>query len=154
MATVSSSSSRFEQLLTSILAVVLLIAILGGIVLSAVQLGPTEPNTGLYLLNTDGIAAGYQTDLTTGETGRVVVGVQNNEGQTESYTLVAHFPNREITRSSFTLDNGESEEITVEYTPQQVNDDRVVFELYRGGVSSESYRGVDLKLTVNEPSTG
>lgn len=153
MGVVSSSESRFEQIATRLLAVTLLLAILGSILLALVPLGPTEPNTELYLVNMDGTAAGYQTELTPGETGQVVAGVRNDEGQTHSYTLVTRFPNREIDRSSFTLGYGESWNTTVEYTPQSVDEDQVVFELHRDSISNEPYRYTVLELSVNTSST-
>lgn len=144
------SALRFA--LTTVLAVALLVS-LGGAAYVAVNPPETgTPYTELYVLNEQGVAADYPTNLSVGEEGTVLVGIANDEHETVEYELVVGTEQRTIERQSITLGDGESTERRVGYAFDEPGATVVRFQLYRGSASSDGEPYRQTRLIVNVTS--
>jgi uncharacterized membrane protein len=133
--------------LTAFLAIVLVIAIFGT-VLIVVLPQPGKPFTELYLLGPGGNASKYPTNLTVGQTSNVTVGVVNHENANANYTLVVRLDNATVATRSFNLANNEKWENAVAFTPTHSGrGQKLDFNLYKGS-DPNVYRSVYLYLTV------
>lgn len=128
----SDGRSRARRALTALLTVALLIAVLGTVYVAVTPSTVGTPYTELYVLNEGGVAADYPTNLTVGESGTVVAGVENHEQEHVQYLLVATARNQTIERQTFALANGESWDGRVTYSFDEPGSARVRFQLYRG----------------------
>lgn len=168
-----SSVHRTKSAITLLLAISILVA------MSTVGYALVVPNDGesyssLYLgtENETGelVAGSFPTEFTANEGRDLAVGVENNEGETVSYTIVVElhrvdtrdgtnvvFQREELQRFSTTLDDGETWERSHEVTPGLVGDNmRLTYSLYRGDAPSNSsdeepYRQVYIWIDVKPP---
>lgn len=123
----------------------------------------TENDAGEYT------AGGYRTTLVAGEPQSGIVGVENHEDETVTYTVVAELQRVEDvgerievlergdrTQRTFTLADGESTYIEQATTPTMIGEDlRLHYGLYRGDPGGEPpYRELQLWVDVVEESTG
>jgi uncharacterized membrane protein len=134
-------------ILTSVLAVLLILAILGTVLIILFP-HPGEPFTELYLLGPAGKASDYPTNLTVNQTGTVTVGVVNHENTNADYTLVAALANKTINTTTFSLANNQTWQNPISFTPTQRGmGQKMEFDLYKAGTPSV-YRSVYLYLNV------
>lgn len=170
----AGTQSRRHRLLTGLL-IVLVICSLAGFGYGLVAKPSAERYTGLSVVTeTDSgeyVAGGYPTNLTRGENASMVVGIENHEGRTVTYTVVPVV--QRVDRSG--------EEVTVReqrrlepirasvgpnetayrrhtFTPRTVGEDlRLAYVLYRGDpprsvTVNSGYRHVHLWITVTPPN--
>jgi len=134
-------------ILTSVLAVLLICAILGTALIILFP-HPGEPFTELYLLGPEGKASNYPTNLTVNQTGTVTVGVVNHENANTDYKLVVAFANKTINSTSFSLPNNQTWQSSIAFTPTQRGvGQKMEFDLYKAG-DPNVYRSVYLYVTV------
>jgi len=134
--------------LTVFLAIVLVLAICGTIVLVVLP-QPSAPFTELFLLGPGGNASDYPTNLTVGQTANVTVGVINHENADANYTLVVTLGNASVSSQSFSLaNNQEWENSSISFAPTHSGmGQKLEFDLYKGSDPSV-YRSVYLFLDV------
>ncbi|WP_254538294.1 DUF1616 domain-containing protein [Halomarina litorea] len=137
-----------RRALTWALAAVLALSVVGVVALAAAPLEPSDPYTEFYVLGENGTAE-YPTNLSVGEAGTVVVGVDNHEQESVTYEVVAVLGEREVDRRSVTVGDDETWRGTVEVTPREAGETELRFLLYRGG-SDEPYRQLRLTLDVSD----
>jgi len=136
-----------KSTLTAVLAIVLVLAICGTILIVVLP-QPGEPFTELFLLGPSGTASNYPTNLTVGQTGNVTVGVVNHENADANYTLVVRLDNATVATQAFGLANNEQWEHAVSFAPTHSGmGQKLEFDLYKGSDPSV-YRSVYLYLTV------
>lgn len=136
-----------KSILTAILAIVLVLAICGTILIVVLP-QPDEPFTELFLLGPSGTASDYPTNLTVGQTGNVTVGVVNHENADANYTLVVRLGNATVATQAFSLANNEPWNYSVSFAPTHSGlGQKLEFDLYKGSDPSV-YRSVYLYLTV------
>jgi len=136
-----------KSILTAILAIVLVLAICGTILIVVLP-QPVEPFTELFLLGPSGTASDYPTNLTVGQTGNVTVGVVNHENAGANYTLAVRLDNATVAAQAFSLANNEQWEHSVSFAPTHSGmGQKLEFDLYKGSDPSV-YRSVYLYLTV------
>ena len=135
------------KVLTSILAVALILAV-GGTILIVAFPQPSEPFTELYLLGPGGKAAGYPTNLSVGQTGNVTVAVVNHENANVDYRLVATLNNTTISTKTFSLANNQKWQDSISFTPTTRGaGQKMQVDLFKGS-DANVYRSVYLFLTV------
>lgn len=142
--------ASLERALTWALAAVLVVAVVGTVAIAVDPPQTTEPYTEFYVLNAEGEAADYPTNLSVGEEATVIVGVGNQERQATRYTVVARLGDRIVTERSVELAVDDSREITVTFAPRRSGDQQLRLLLYRG-VSTDAggpYRSLRLSLHV------
>jgi uncharacterized membrane protein len=157
--------------LLSALLIVLVVSSLAGFGYGLAAKPSAERYTGLSLVTqTDSgefVAGGYPTNLTRGENASVVVGIENHEGSTVSYTVVpvlqridgsgGSFTVREQTRLGsirVTLEPNETAYRRHTFSPTMVGEDlRLAYILYKGDpprnpTVDSGYRFVHVWVTV------
>jgi uncharacterized membrane protein len=133
--------------LTAFLAVILVLAILGAILIVVLP-QPGEPFTELYLLGPSGNASGYPTNLTVNQTANVTVGVVNHENTDANYTLVVSLDNASVATRSLSLANNQKWENPISFAPTHSGmRQKLEFDLYKGS-DPNVYRSVYLYVTV------
>lgn len=140
-----------KTLLTGVLGGVLLIGILGLGVIVVTPVELTEPYTEFYLLNTDGQAGPYPTDLRVGETGTVVVGIENHEHREMTFTVVVLTKHGVHEERTINVRDDARWRGEFSYAFELRGQRTLVFALYRGGSSDlgrQPYRRVYLYVSV------
>lgn len=165
-----------QLLLNVFLVFSVLVLIVGGayLAVAAPSLPDTEPHTEYYLLaeNGDGelVANALPTELSTGSAEPIYVGIENHEGETQTYTTVVLQQEvtltddgsevesvngeEELDRFETTVQNGETERVGYELSPTASGDVHVWFLLYQGDVPEDpspenAYRATRLTVSVS-----
>ncbi|MFC7224422.1 MULTISPECIES: DUF1616 domain-containing protein [Halalkalicoccus] len=165
-----------QLLLNVFLVFSVLVLIVGGayLAVAAPSLPDTEPHTEYYLLaeNGDGelVANALPTELSTGSAEPIYVGIENHEGETQTYTTVVLQQQvtltddgseiesvngeEELDRFETTVQNGETERVGYELSPTASGDVHVWFLLYQGDVPEDpspenAYRATRLTVSVS-----
>jgi uncharacterized membrane protein len=167
----TAPDDRTDAILNVLLVVSVLLAV-GSVAYAVSDPTPDEEFTGFYLLTEtetgELVAANYPTNFTTGESRSLVVGIENEEGQSETYTVVTQLQDvriegetvtvtdaRELDRFSRELSDGTSVNLTRELTPDELTGERLrlQFLLYRGEIpetpdAASAYRETHLWVNV------
>lgn len=139
-----------ESALTWTLAAVLVVAVVGTVAIAVNPPRTTEPYTEFYVLNAEGEAEDYPTNLSVGEEATVIVGVGNQEREAQGYTILARLGTRVVAERSVELAVDESLEFSVTFAARNPGDQRLRLLLYRGAPSDggEAYRSLRISLNV------
>jgi len=140
--------SRYDKLLT--VGVLVCLALFGGLTAYFASTPRTgERFTEFYLLGSNGKIADYPTNLTVGETGKLIIGVVNHEYETVNYTVEVRLDNETITTiNGIKLSHEEKWEQNYTFSPEKTGERmKLEFLLYRQD-SSEPYRSLHLWITV------
>jgi uncharacterized membrane protein len=140
---------RVRRGLTLVLAIALVVSVGGMVYFAANPPTTAESFTEFYVLGSDGEATGYPTDLSVDETGTVIVGVTNHEQRTAEYTAVMRFEGRTIGERQIQLDDGETWEDQMSFTPRSTGEKQLQLLLYQGEVSGDAYRSLRLWVQVD-----
>ena len=141
-----------RRLLTLTAAVVLLVAVSGTLYVATTEFRTGETYTEFYVLNENDTAAGYPTDLATGEEGTVLVGVNNHEGERLTYRMEVQWDDTTVDTREVPVPADGTEEFTVTVSaPEDPGEYRLDFLLYRTADSTEPYKNVYLNVEVREP---
>lgn len=132
----------------SIIIVIFLIIGLLGIFYIILTPNETEKYTEFYLLGQNGNAGDYPTNLTTGESGNLTVGVVNQEHSTSSYQMIIIRNNKTLKTENFTLMNGQKKEIPFEFTAEYSGQYKLEFNLYKLPDNITVYRSLFLLVNV------
>ncbi|MCX9083372.1 MAG: DUF1616 domain-containing protein [Candidatus Methanoperedens sp.] len=140
--------NRIDKLLT----IVLLISILASVIMLVyVIVTPKqgEKFTEFYLLGPDGKAQGYPTNLTTGKTGSVIVGIVNHEYQPVNYTLQVNINEEKLNEQQVQTLHNQTLEQQVNFTPVHAGTGlKLQFLLYRNDNITQPYRDTHLWVNV------
>lgn len=151
---VTLKKSGLDRKVTIVLFVSIIIAMA---TLTYVLVTPREGEqfTEFYILGVNGTASGYPTDLGTGESGNVMVGVMNHEGEAVNYTMELRLDNRSLplnseNRNIYLEDEGIWEN-SVSFTPQSEGENmKLQFLLYRNQDLTVPYRELHMWINVTE----
>lgn len=138
------------NVLSVLLGITLLIAIGGVIGLMAVQPATTPPYTEFYILGPNETATNYPSNLSVGESGTVVVGIENHEHRRMNYLLVVNAPGQTVERRQVTVGQNEDVRDEISFAFGSVGEKTIRFNLYRSSdrsATTEPYRR--LRFTVN-----
>lgn len=166
-----------RQLLLNVFLVFSVLALVAGgayLAIAAPSLPDTEPYTEYYLLaeNEDGelAANALPTELSTGSAEQIYVAIENQEGETQTYTTVvlqqevtladngtsveSVNSQEELDRFETTVANGETERVGYELSPTTSGDVYVWFLLYEGDAPEDpspenAYRATRLTVSVS-----
>lgn len=145
---------QWEKNLTWVLAAALVVSMITviGLAINPPQSGDTY--TEFYILGENGKAAGYPSELSTGESATVILGITNHEHRQVSYQIVATWNETETIQRTVMVSAGETREINVTLTaPPDPGRYRVRFLLYRGAVEGDPYRSLRLWVDVRDNTT-
>ena len=134
----------------TIAAVIAIILIIGTIGVFNIVLNPTpsEKFTEFFLLDENGKAINYPTNLTVGQTGNLTVGVVNHEYATSSYQIKIIQDNQVLKEKNITLNNGEKEKLPFEFTAGTSGQEKLEFKLYKLPDTENIYRYLYLQVNV------
>jgi uncharacterized membrane protein len=145
-----SLSPRTNRILTWVLIGVF-IAVIAGTIYLTTTAPPAERFTEFYLLGPGGMASDYPTNLTVGDTGTVLVGITNQEGEDVTYMVHVWLNDTKIgDLPVITLAHEANSERAYTFTATEVGARwKLEFVLYRGDRSAV-YRDLHLWVTVRE----
>jgi len=137
------------RLLTLAAAVLLLVALSGTLYVATTDFQTGETYSEFYVLNENGTAAGYPTNLTTGEEGTVLLGIGNHENERVTYRMEVAWNDTTVESREVTVGTDRTEEFVVVISaPDSPGNYRLDFLLYRPTDASEPYRNVYLNVEV------
>jgi uncharacterized membrane protein len=141
------TKSPLRQILLIILIISIILAV-SMIVYSVIIPKESETFTEFYLLGPKGAAADYPTNLTTGETGNVIIGVVNHEHQTTSYKIVIKSNNQKIDEANVTLKDEEKMELPYKFASNNMGRKKLEFLLYKLPDNINAYRTLILWVDI------
>ncbi len=150
-----------QSILERILSVILILVVCGtiGVLIYTIAV----PKTGsayseLYVLNSQGVADNYPSDIKAGDTGNVILVIINHENRMAVYRIEVQIDNDSNdgidpvtlgTIDNITLENEQKYETHASFTPQITGDgQKVYFILFKDG-ETEPYLEVNLTVNVN-----
>lgn len=140
--------------LDKFLSIILIISIISAIgmliyVIAKPKIG--ERFTEFYILGLGEMADNYPTELTIGETGKVIVGIINREHEDVKYDVVINIDGKEINKlSSISLSHDEEWEEKVNIVPEEIGENlKIEFLLFKDKSENiEPYRELHLWIDV------
>lgn len=147
-------SMSLSRVATWALALAVGLSVLGVVYVAITPPAVTDSYSELYLLDSNGTASDYPTNLTPGETGTFAVGVANHEHETMTYRIELRYGDRTIETIEPTVAGGETWEDEVSFEADAVGQERLRILLFRGdggGASGDPYRETSLLVNVSAP---
>lgn len=138
---------KVERLISIIIMIGIILGIIG---IFYIMLNPNEGDnyTEFYLLGTNGKAGDYPTHLTTGETGKLTLGIVNHEYSNTSYLLKITKNNETLKEESFTLENNQNKSMPFEFKAE-TGQYKIQFDLYKLPDTKNVYRSLFILVNVN-----
>ena len=139
--------------LTLMLVTLLLISIIGVSYISQTRGVETAQYTELYVLGPNGQAGHYPTNLSAGEEGTIIVGVENHEKSQQAYTLIIRFDDKIIRSNEPSLEIGGTWEEPISLSSSTTGNHSLRIQLYMGkdaAISGPPYRELRLRIRVTE----
>jgi uncharacterized membrane protein len=159
--TISFAWFSRQSILERILSIILVLVACGtiGVLVYTIAVPKTGSDyTEFYVLNEQGAADDYPSDISLGDTESVILFIINNENRTVDYTievLIDNDPNDDIepvslySTDTITLENEEQYETLTPFTPLTTGDgQKIIFLLFKDG-ETESYLELNLTINVN-----
>ena len=131
----------------------LIVALAGVVYVSMTPGAEADPYTEFYILGPDGNASDYPTNLSSGETGELMGGITNNEHHSMTYTVVLMLDNESVTERTVEVEEGETWEGMLRFTPEDAGVKQLDILLYVGedpDLDDEPYRKLELVVDVTE----
>lgn len=135
----------------SISAFILIFVIIGviGIFYLVLNPIPSEKFTEFYILNSDGRAIDYPSNLNVGEKRNLTVVVVNREYSESSYQVKIMQGKQLLKDEKITLNNGDRKEIPLEFIARPSGQNKLEFMLYKLPDTENTYRYLYLQLDVS-----
>lgn len=139
-----------DGMLTGVIIVIFALSLIGIIYVALTPANTGNPYTEFSVLNANGSAGDYPSNLTVGETGTVTAVVTNHEGRDTSYQIVAKLNNQTVESHSITLEDGVTTKKPITFTPSERGNTMLYLYLYRDkqGPKTEPYRTLRLGISV------
>ena len=136
-----------DRTISIIIGIFLIIGFIG---IAYISSTPYEVDnyTEFYLLGPDGNAGNYPTNLTTGETGKLTLGIVNHEYSNTSYLLKITKNNETLKEESFTLENNQNKSMPFEFKAE-TGQYKIQFDLYKLPDTKNVYRSLFILVNVN-----
>lgn len=137
--------------------ILVLLIVVSALALIYVAIAPErgENFTEFYILGPEGMTANYSTQLETGESVDVIVGIVNHEYSMVDYSLEVQLDNRPMNIPSdfehISLSHNETREMPLSIVPDDTGDDmKLEYLLYKEGNTNEPYHELHLWIDVTE----
>jgi len=137
-----------------VFSIILVVVILGalGSLSYFIAKPKVETFTEFYILELDGKAIDYPTEIRVGEEGKIIAAIVNHEHEVVSYRVevrIDEVKNNEV--GPFVLDNEQKWEGIVSFTPDKAGDNqKVTFFLYKNGEDEPYLKPLHLWIDVIE----
>ncbi|KAF5426559.1 putative membrane protein [Candidatus Methanomarinus sp.] len=150
----SNHRSTIDKVLTVILVISIVVSIIM-LVYVIVTLKQGEKFTEFYLLGAGGMADDYPTQINTGESGTVIVGVVNHEYQVVNYSMEVFLDNESLELPDYwkriTLGHSQTMEQNFTFLVYEEKEDmKLEFLLYKENNYTQPYRYLRLWISVEE----
>lgn len=134
----------------TISAVILVFIIMGAIGVFYLVLNPipSEKFTEFYVLDVNGKAINYPSNMSVGEKSNLTVVVVNREYAKSSYQIQIMQDNQLLKKENITLDNGARKEIPFEFTAGPAGKNKLELKLYKLPDTRNTYRYLYLQVDV------
>ena len=134
----------------TISAVILVFIIMGviGVFYLVLNPIPSEKFTEFYVLDVNGKAINYPSNMSVGEKSNLTVVVVNREYAKSSYQIQIMQDNQLLKKENITLDNGARKEIPFEFTAGPAGKNKLEFNLYKLPDTRNTYRYLYLQVNV------
>ena len=132
----------------SVLLIILLILSIATTIYLIAYPTPGESFTEFYLLGPNGKAADYPTILTSGSTGKVIIGIVNHEHKTTNYKLVITSNGKVIDQKNLTLNDGQKIDINYSFVPSGTGKRKIEFLLYKLPDDKNPYSSLHIFVNV------
>ena len=134
----------------TISAVILIFIIIGviGVVYLVLNPIPSEKFTEFYVLDVNGKAIDYPSNMSVGEKSNLTLVVVNREYSKSSYQIQITQDEQLLKKENITLDNGARKEIPFEFTAGPAGKNKLEFKLYKLPDTSNTYRYLYLQVNV------
>jgi len=109
---------------------------------------PSEKFTEFYVLDVNGKAINYPSNMSVGEKSNLTVVVVNREYAKSSYQIQIMQDNQLLKKENITLDNGARKEIPFEFTAGPASKNKLEFKLYKLPDTRNTYRYLYLQVDV------
>jgi len=109
---------------------------------------PSEKFTEFYVLDVNGKAINYPSNMSVGEKSNLTVVVVNREYAKSSYQIQIMQDNQLLKKENITLDNGARKEIPFEFTAGPAGKNKLEFKLYKLPDTRNTYRYLYLQVDV------
>jgi len=151
---VSEQDSKLDRALSLILIFMILASVVT-LVYVVVTPKQGEQFTEFYILGPEGMADNYDTQLVSGESVDVIVGIVNHEYEVVNYSLGIRIDNGSLevpdAAAQIPLEHNETWEQRISYTPEITGDAmKLQYLLFKDGNFSEPYRDLHLWINVSE----
>lgn len=140
-----------------LLGVTLFVAVVGVVGFTVVQPATTPPHTEFYILGPNETATNYPSNLSVGESGTVIVGIENHEHQTMNYLLMVNTSRQTVERRELPVRQNEYIRKTVSFAFESAGEKTITFNLYKGSDRSaraEPYRQLRFSVNVTKSQSG
>ena len=108
---------------------------------------PVENFTEFYILGEDGMN-NYTTTLNSGQNGNVTVVIVNHENEPVTYLMVFNLNGTKVSENNLTLQNGEQQEIPINFTPGNPGQSEVEFLLFKQPDLQNVYLSLHYWITI------
>lgn len=139
--------SKTRKILSIILLILLISAIVVTIYVILMPPSPSAAYTEFYILGPGGKATDYPTNLTSGESGNLTIGIVNHENKLTSYHLVVTIDGAVQTDQIVTLNNQQTMQIPFNFTAPPGSKE-LNFILYKLPDNNNVYHHLNLALNV------
>jgi len=144
-----SRRAKIDKISSIILITALILAICATVYI-IVNPQPGESFTEFYILGPKGKASDYPTNLTIGETGKVIIGIVNHEHAVTDYLLVVKLKGKIIKKQNVTLASDNKKEIPYTFEVSRSGENqKLEFLLYKLPDSKKIYRSLHLWIDVD-----
>lgn len=141
------------DVLSTLLGITLLVAIVGVVGITVVQPALTPAYTEFYILGANETATDYPSNLSVGESGTLVVGIENHEHRTMNYLLVVNAHGQTRTQRQLTVDPNDHVREEISFAFSSTGEKTVTFNLYQGSDRSTGatpYRQLQFSVSVTD----
>lgn len=108
-----------------------------------------EKFTEFYILGPDGKAGNYPSNMGSGQSSNLTVGIVNHEQNTTSYQIVIKNNGEPLKEENITLQDNEMKEIPFNFTADYKGQNKLEFNLYKLPDTQNSYRYLFIEFKVS-----
>ena len=139
--------SKTEKILSVILIISIILAVATTVYI-VVMPKEGESFTEFYILGPNGTASDYPTNLTSNQSGNVIIGVVNHENKNTSYKVLVTSNNTVLLDRTVNLQDGQKIEIPFNFTAGDPGERKIEFLLYKLPDTNNIYRSLHLWINI------
>lgn len=140
--------NSLNKIIKVVLIAILIIAVLSVIYLVVIH-NPGQDYSEFYILDNNHNTSNYPNNLTIGQSGELIVGIQNQEHESTNYTVEIKKDGQLLDKFNKTLTNHECTETPFYFKADKSGEEQEIeFTLYKNNITNP-YRTLSFKYNVN-----